>query len=269
MASGCRRTLKSAAAIQRKRTFDYCSGNRLQSGARIIDTFQKQCAPKVFLSTQVYRSNMPTHSTPAGVVVEYFESLRWLVRMARESVEEIEVRRLAAMSTIMAVTSVEVFMNLWFPVHAAESGSKLLQEAVARDLEKKVSLDHKLAQWPGRHFNSNLSLKSGNGANFLALKNRRNSIVHFQSKDETVRAANIIIHGLANTTEYDSLTALNAEEALSIAEEIVEEMFRLAGFDRSTSETAANHWIGKLGSRTNVEAINRSVPAWLVPHVER
>lgn len=215
---------------------------------------------------------MPTHSTPAGVVIEYFESLRWLARAAIETSDPIHARRLAAMSTILAVTAVEVFLNLWFRIHATESGSAELQDALVKDLEKKITLDQKLLQWPKRHLHTMLNLKVGPGHAFVSLKKRRNSIIHFESTHETIHASNIIIHGLADTTQYDSLSAESAAEALATAEALVAEVFCLAGFDKETLETALAGWIGERGSNPSVEAVqatNYGVPPWLAPHVER
>jgi hypothetical protein len=103
---------------------------------------------------------------------------------------------------------------------------------------------------------------------FKLLKDRRNSIVHFQSSNETVHAANIIIRGLANTTYYDSLSGIDAENALSCAEELVGELLRLAGFDQPTVERASHCWIGPRAS-TIANPGNRENPSWIAPHVTR
>jgi hypothetical protein len=211
---------------------------------------------------------MPTHSTPSGVVVEYFDSLRWLTQAAQAASDPKHARRLAAMSTILAVTAVEVFLNLWFRIRAAELNSEELQKAIVQDLEAKISLDQKLSRWPKTHLHAKLNVKSGPGGAFVSLKTRRNSIIHFESTHETIHASNIIIHGLADTTEYDALTAVSAVEALATAEGFIAEVFRLAGFDEAKTETALAGWTGRRGSHPSVEATSPGVPSWLAPHVQ-
>ena len=90
-------------------------------------------------------STTPTYSTPAGVVVEYFESLRWLVKATSETADSNLARRLAAMCTILAVTAVEVFLNLWFRALVTDRRNAELQEAFGKDLERKITLQEKLS----------------------------------------------------------------------------------------------------------------------------
>lgn len=215
---------------------------------------------------------MPTHSTPSGVVIEYFESLRWLVRATEASQADLDIknaRRLSAMSIIMAVTAVEVFLNLWFRIHATELKNEELQNALTKDLDDQITLEKKLSIWPKRHLHKKLDLKIGPGQAFSHLKKQRNSIIHFESLHETIHSSNIIIHGLANTTDYDSLSATSAVEALSISENLIAEIFRLAGFDSAQTETALAMWIGRPKINASAETPGYSDPPWLAPHVER
>jgi hypothetical protein len=212
---------------------------------------------------------MPTYSTSSGVVREYFECLRWLSGAARE-VEDIQhSRRLAAMATIQAVTAVEVFMNLWFRAFVEDRKDEDLHGALLRDLKAKTSLERRLATWPKKYLGTKLDLREGPGGDFVRLKNIRNSIVHFHTTHETVRAPQLIMHGLADTTEYDALNSNSAQSALAIVEEFVAEIFRLAQFDAATSENALAAWIAKPGVSTFANAMSTTVPPWLAPHVER
>jgi hypothetical protein len=209
---------------------------------------------------------MATHSTPAGVVVEYFETLRWLANTARNAPSPTEARRSAAMSIILAVTAVEVFLNLWFRVYATERSNQEIKDEFFANLASKITLDQKLTQWPLLMFGKKLSSKSGPGGAFTKLKARRNSIVHFESTNDTVHASNIIIHGLADTTDYDCLNAKSAEEALQISEALISEIFRLADFDAETSLNAQVVWTGSdpLG-----KPIAAGPAPWIAPHVSR
>ena len=209
-----------------------------------------------------------THSTPAGVVVEYFESLRWLAKSAVEAPEDHQARRIAAMAVIMAVNAVEVFLNLWFRVVATERNDCAQEAQFAHDLAKRISLEQKLTTWPTRHLQANLDLRHGPGKAFVELKRVRNSIVHFESSHDTVHTGTAILHGLADTTHYDGLTAASADEALTIAENLVIEIFRLAGFDNATVDHAATVWIGK-GTKAESDSVPQRVATWVAPHVQR
>ena len=209
---------------------------------------------------------MPSHSTPAGIVTEYFETLRWTEQLAQTSNSLSETRRAAAMSVIYAVTAVEVFLNLWFRVYANEHTAQDVQAEFEQSLRLKVGLDQKLSKWPMLLLKKKLDLKAGPSGALIALKAKRNSIVHFESTNDTIHASNIIIHGLADTSEYDSLSAMSAVEALATTEAFVLEIFRLAGFDDKTCAQAQAVWIGK---QTASSSIDRGPAPWIAPHVTR
>lgn len=209
-----------------------------------------------------------THSTPAGVVVEYFESLRWLAKSAEDATDDHQAHRIAAMAVIMAVNAVEVFLNLWFRVVATERNGGAQESQFGQDLARRISLEQKLMTWPTRHLEANLDLRHGAGKAFVELKRVRNSIVHFESSHDTVHTGTVILHGLADTSDYDGLTAASANEALTIAENLVTEIFRLAGFDDATIDHAAAVWIGKL-PKAESDSVPQRVAPWIAPHVQR
>ena len=200
------------------------------------------------------------------MVQEYFETLRWLNETAQLAASDALTRRAAAMTVIYSVTAVEVFLNLWFRVYAVERSDMAIRSAFDEGLSKKISLEQKLAQWPGLILNRKLNLKAGPGGAFVALKTERNSIVHFESTNDTLHASNIIIHNLANTSQYDALSAKSAANALETAEALVAEIFRIADFDDETSQHAQAIWIGKVQSGVPIE--KRPAP-WIAPYVTR
>jgi hypothetical protein len=79
----------------------------------------------------------------------------------------------------------------------------------------------------------------------------------------------LIIHGVTNTTDYDTLCAASSIEALEAAEALVMELFRLVGFSTEELNNALVVWIGKREATHPVEKAGHAVPAWLLPHVER
>ena len=213
--------------------------------------------------------HMPSHSTPSGVVREYFETLRWIAKQAQSIESETHARRFAAISTIQAVAAVEVFLNLWFRASIAGSGDQGQLESFLRDLKANASLERRLSTWPKKFLGQKLDLRKGPGLAFVELKRRRNAIIHFESGYETVHFPRMIVHGLADTSEYDSLSGQDAATALAIAEDFTAEIFRLAGFDSLVTETALSAWIGKSSNNPLVDKSNQSLQPWLAPYLRR
>lgn len=179
------------------------------------------------------------------------------------------MRRLTALATIQAVTAVEVFMNLWFRSFVEETKSEDQKKSLLEDLRQRIPLEQRLAKWPRRYLGNKIDLRVGPGHAFVKLKNLRNSVVHFETAYETVRAPQLIVHGLADTSAYDGLTSRSAESALTVAEDFVAEMFRLAGYESATIKCALIAWIGKRDSAASTKTPNVGLPSWLAPHVER
>ena len=132
---------------------------------------------------------MTNFSSPSRIVWEYFAALRRLVAQSRSAEGESERRQCSALAIVMSVTVVEVFLNLWFRVHAEQHHTS---EAVAMLISelghpRPWSLDKKLKNWPKRYLGNELDLSSGPGAEFMKIKDLRNSIIHFSSTHTTLR----------------------------------------------------------------------------------
>jgi hypothetical protein len=154
----------------------------------------------------------------------------------------------ASLALIMSVTAVEVFINLWFRVRVEESVDPLHCTSLQKDLSDRKSLESKLKNWPKRYLGSELDMTSGAGAKFSEVKRKRNAIVHFTSTHEVADLGPFRLHGMANTTEYDSLTVEDASHALEAAVELSAEIFRLAGIPKSDLEGAMHAWTGTVGT---------------------
>jgi hypothetical protein len=141
-----------------------------------------------------------------------------LAQNAREAPSPELSRQAAALAVVMAVTVGEVFLNLWFRVRVEEKGIPSQRESLLKDLNSRASVQRKLEQWPLRYLSVPLDLNSGAGGEFVRLKSLRNSIVHFTSKHESVDLGGVSIHGLADTSAYDSLSSEHATWALQTAE---------------------------------------------------
>lgn len=191
---------------------------------------------------------MSTLSSPNRVVWEYFDSLRRLVVQARNPESDAHLRQTAALAVVMSVNVVEVFFNLWFRVRVEERRSPQERAEFVKDLSypRPASLDRKLREWPKRYLGNELDLDSGAGSDFMKLKRLRNSIIHFASTHETFRVDNVTIQGLADTSEYDALCYDHAAAALNTAEDMLAEVFALAGIDENNIPGLLHGWAGKI-----------------------
>ena len=187
-------------------------------------------------------------SSPNHLVWEYFFTLRRLANEAEKSESEELSRQRTALTVIMAVTMVEVFLNLFFRVRVSEPHSMQHQTQFLADLNGRMSLDKKIRRWPSRILDKELQLDSGPGKQFMELKELRNSLVHFTSTHESVDLGDVQIHGLADSSAYDTLSARHATNALLVAESVVEAIFRLAGLTEEQVPHAMHAWTGKVAS---------------------
>jgi hypothetical protein len=143
------------------------------------------------------------------------------------------------------VTVVETFLNALFRVVVSESQFEKHAQLVLADLKKRRSLDYKLRTWPNKVLGKSLNFEAPGPKAFLALKERRNDLVHFTSSHETVIVPGVQIRGLADTSAFDDLALIHATRALEAAEEMVRELFRLRGIREVQLPLALHAWTGK------------------------
>ena len=191
---------------------------------------------------------MTTLSSPNRIVWEYFEALRRLVVDSRKAESESVRRQNAALAVVMAVTVVEVFLNVWFRVRAEEHHSKNDVMRLISELghPRPWSIDQKLKHWPKRYLGQSIDLENGPGAEFMQVKKVRNSIVHFSSTHISIKHENVVVHGLAETTDYDELSYEKAKRALFAAEDLVGEIFSLAGVAPENVRHMLHLWAGRI-----------------------
>lgn len=87
-------------------------------------------------------------------------------------------------------------------------------------------------------------MTQGPGADFMGIKELRNSIVHFSSSHTTFEHANVIVRGLADTTDYDALYFEKARVALFAAEDMIGEIFLLSGVVPENIPHMLHAWTG-------------------------
>jgi len=187
---------------------------------------------------------MPRFSSPNRIVWDYFWSLRLLAKNAKEALSPELERQATALAVVMAVTVCEVFLNLWFRVRVEEKAIPAHRDSLLKDLNSRISLHRKLEPWPLRYLSTSLDLNSGAGGEFVKLKSLRNSIVHFTSSHKSIELPGVTIHGLADTNDYNLLSSKQAMWALQTAENLVAEIFHLAGVAENEIPHALHTWAG-------------------------
>ncbi|WP_341710119.1 hypothetical protein [Limnobacter sp.] len=189
-------------------------------------------------------------SSPNRMVWELFQALRRLcmrVQEAHVAQDEASLRQDAALCIILAVQCVEVFFNVYFRVLISESAFTHAEEEISADMAStQCGLDRKIKDWPLIVFGKRLSLGEGAGQRFIALKNIRHQLMHFTSSHESLFAPGFAIHGLADTSIYESLSAKSAIEAFHTAEEFLCEVFTLRGISSDNLPHALHAWTGRL-----------------------
>lgn len=185
-------------------------------------------------------------STPNRMVWFYFEALRRLCYRTENSAYDNHKKQDAALCVILAVTGVEVFFNVYFRVLVSEQPYEYAKRRILDDLKRRRSLDRKLKSWPRIVLGKKLNLGSGVGRDFMKLKELRNGLMHFSSSHESIEVLGLAIHGLADTTDYESLDEHAAVKALDTAENLICEVFRLRGADDTDLCHGLHSWTGKL-----------------------
>lgn len=180
------------------------------------------------------------------MVWSYFEALRRLCYRVKSHENDNHKTQDAALCIILAVTGVEVFMNVYFRILITEEPYKHAKQRIFSDLDKPTPLERKLKDWPNLVFGEKIKFDSGIGQKFSNLKNIRNKLIHFSSTHETIEVPGITINGMADTTVYNSLGEHAANEVLEVAEEFIGEIFRLRGIHKNEICHTLHSWTGKM-----------------------
>ena len=182
------------------------------------------------------------------MVWQYFQALRRLCYAIdqRESHDKETIQQDAALGVILAVTGVEIFLNVYFRVLIDEEPFKHAAACILDDLENQVSLEKKVKKWPSTVFGKKLDLGAGVGQSFTNLKTLRNKLVHFSSSHENIELLGFKIQGMADTSIYASLNAQSAISALEVAEQFICEIFGLRGINEQERPHALHAWTGKV-----------------------
>jgi hypothetical protein len=182
-------------------------------------------------------------STPNRMVWLYFSALRRLVQTIRSAGEEAAQEDIA-LCLMLTVAVIETFLNLFFRVVVSEPAFVQHEELITRDLRRRASLDHKLRRWPQAVFGRPLEFDDPVVRSFMALKERRNALMHFTSTHETLTGDGFEIRGLADTSVFDDLTTADPAAALEVAEGMLRVLLRHRGIPEARLPAALHVWTG-------------------------
>ena len=185
-------------------------------------------------------------SSPNRMLWQYYKCLKRLEKQIETLKGDDEKKQGIVVCVFMAITVIETFLNLFFRVVVSEKEFLQQERQVRSDLECRKSLEHKIRKWPKAIFGESINFDSGIGKEFMELKNKRNSLMHFTSGHETISVPGVEIQGLANTAVYDDLKIEDARSAINIVEELVKEIFRLRGVEESKVPLLLHSWMGKI-----------------------
>ncbi len=182
------------------------------------------------------------------MIWEYFGCLREMVQEVQVERDDTNLQRKVLPCVFMSVAIVETFFNMYFRVLAGEAHCSSCSDQTIKDLDENMSLDRKIKTWPKRFFDKEIDLSEGVGQRFMKLKNLRNKLMHFKSTHQTINLPGIQIQGMPDISAYEKLDKTVAVETLTVAEDIIEEIFRMKGMTTDEIKHALHAWIGKMNS---------------------
>lgn len=196
-------------------------------------------------------------STPNQMMWEYYDCLRrQAVRTTRCA--ERELNQEIALTIILAVTVIEIFLNAYFRVVVSESPYRHHEERFLKDIEKRISLEKKCREWPKRILGAALDETNEHVKAFTELKSLRNNLVHFVSSHESIELpGKVTIHGMADTTAYQTLSVEDGVKCLGTVKGFAYEIFRLRGVPPEQFPHGFHAWFGEVPSNN---AFQRTVP---------
>jgi hypothetical protein len=185
-------------------------------------------------------------SSPNRIIWHYFQALRRHVNNLSNARNEVEKKEDIAICVLLSITVVETFINTFFRILINEKQFSKCKKEILNDLDKRKSLDYKIRNWPNDIFGKSIKWDNGIGKKFRDLKNLRNNLMHFTSSFSKIETNGYCIQGLSDISVLDTLTTENANEAISIAEEMIAEILRIRGFSEEEIKHGIHLWTGKV-----------------------
>jgi hypothetical protein len=165
--------------------------------------------------------------SPNSILWRYFACLRRLAHEASTTPDADLQRETAALAVFMAVSAIEVFLNIWFRTFSEAGPVVAHRGTIMADLRSRRGLAYKFKTWPEMCFDKGFDLDRPPAKTFLALVEQRNALMHFTTNYDSIEVPEVTVQGLVDITAYQSLGSPDAANAVRVAEEIVGEFFCL------------------------------------------
>ena len=186
-----------------------------------------------------------TLNSPQHMIWEYFASLKRQAARAAQASERSEAQE-TSLTVFLAVTVVEIFLNLYFRIIVSEPAFQEHEKKLVNEQNGRISLEQKLRKWPRRVLGQDLDFDSEQMKAFVELKELRNGLVHFVSTHSSSDLpGSITINGLSDTSIYSSLTAAVAIRCPDVVRGVAYEVFKVRGIDASKRAHAFHAWFGE------------------------
>ena len=190
-------------------------------------------------------------ASPHSIIWEYYECLKRQINRIPESENDRTQKQELVLALFLSLTVVEAFINAFFRVVVDEHGFKMHKDKLLKDIEKRISLESKLKEWPKRILGKRLNLDEPNVKAFVELKNQRNALMHFVSSHESIELPGpVYIHGLADMSALQALSLPLAVEYPNVIRNFSYEVFLARGIDREHLPHAFHQWFGEPPSNT-------------------
>tara|TARA_R110000868_G_scaffold74471_1_gene215387 strand:- start:1013 stop:1615 length:603 start_codon:yes stop_codon:yes gene_type:complete len=183
-------------------------------------------------------------ASPNSIIWHYLSGLRRNCQRCINEKNPDYQKEDAAQCVMLSVTIVDAFLNLYFQVFVNTEKYNHAKDKFDSDLKRKISIDQKIKEWPKLIFGNQIDLGQGSAQRFYTLKNKRNALVHFSSSFERLNISNIVLNGLADISQYTSLTPQDAIDAVAATEDFMREVFRVSGTSEENIPHEMHLWAG-------------------------
>ncbi len=189
-----------------------------------------------------------TLSSPNNIICTYCDYLEASISNLKESIGKtkdpddsyVDI----AVSIILAVTVIEMFLNIYFRGIAELDPDKKRGKEFLKNIKAPTPLDTKVKKWPKLAFGKSLNFKKGIGKDFLKLKDLRNKLVHFSSDLHTVSIQLIPFSNFTDTTVFHNLKLSDSENSLKVVRGFIKEIFILEGISKEKLPEMMQYWTG-------------------------
>ena len=192
-------------------------------------------------------------ASPHSIIWEYYECLNRQIHRVPDDENDRTQKQELVLALFLSVSVVETFLNAFFRGVVEEDGFKEHRGRLLNDIEKRISLEAKLKEWPKKILGKELDLNNTNIKQFIEMKNHRNALMHFVSSHESIELPGpVFIHGLADMSVLQTLTLSVARKYPSIIRNFSNEVFLARGIKEENLTHAFHRWFGEPPSNTEL-----------------